>query len=176
MSNDQPLSAIIQGQALCMSSKKLFKPRRWGLQMSECSDATNRYSFAIENNELQMINKWGKAVCVSYDEDLEVTTQNCGEEGYSQWFDYNTYTGQIQIDESGSQCLDVDTRGNYYKVIIGECESSTYVASSFGEASSSDELFDEVEGLVENAVLREDHEWVLFSNEWDSNVQKSCLI
>merc|ERR1711879_132692 len=85
-------------------------------------------------------------------------------------FDYNTYTGQIQLDQSGAQCLDVDTRGNYFKVIIGDCESSTYMASSFGLPSSSSELFEEVEGLLENAVDRSTHEWVLFSNEWDSNV------
>ena len=166
--NDLPLQANIRGAMLCMSARRKFKPRRVGLEMIECDAETNKNLFVFVNDEIKITNKWGKVKCMSFDEN-EVTVENCGED--SGKFFYNQFTGQLEVEiDDETKCIDVDTRASHNKVIIGECESETHVASSFGMPSSSDNLFQEIDGLLANAAFTINHEWILFSNEFQENV------
>merc|ERR1712048_966803 len=148
------------------------RPRRFLFEMVQCDDTTNEIKFNYRDNQIQVTNRWGNVLCMSFDDEEEVTLRNCDAEDYYNQFYYNQFNGQIELttDKGEAKCLDVNTRGKFDQVIIADCKSETHIASSFGMSSSADSLFMEVDGLLGNAIESVGHEWILFSNEFEENV------
>ena len=66
-------------------------------------------------------------------------------------------------------CLDIDNTRSDYRIIVGDCESETHQALSFGLKTGIDGLLEKLDGVISQAETKSSQTWAIFSNDFPKN-------